>query len=147
MERITEKSWANLDPWECCGQDNFCKRGCHDQGGCTNGCIVPKIYARLAAYEDSGFMPNEISGKNMVSADNIPLTYDELRQYCHVCESQFEVKPLYIVRDKINAPHIVIHGWRGVKDVRFAYDNYGNEYSKTWWAYHNEPENGDKHEL
>lgn len=78
---------------------------------------------------------------------NIPLTYDELRQYCHVCESQFEVRPLYIVCDKINAPHIIIHGWRGVKDVRFAYDNYGSEYGKTWWAYHNEPEKGDKHEL
>lgn len=59
MERLTEQCWRNLDPWECCGQDNFCQRGCHDLGGCTNGCIVPKLYARLAAYEDTELDPEE----------------------------------------------------------------------------------------
>lgn len=53
MERLTDKYWRNFDPWECCGQDEFCIRGCHDQGGCTNGCIVPKLYCRLASYEDA----------------------------------------------------------------------------------------------
>lgn len=53
MERLTDKSWRNLDPWECCGQDKYCKRGCHDEGGCNNGCIVPKLYSRLARYEDA----------------------------------------------------------------------------------------------
>ena len=53
MERLTEKTWRNLDPWECCGQDDFCKRGCHDDGGCNNGCIVPKLYDKLAQYEDA----------------------------------------------------------------------------------------------
>ena len=62
MERLTSKYWRNLDPWEMCGQDNYCKRGCHDQGGCTKGCIVPRIYARLAAYEDTGPEPEEIIG-------------------------------------------------------------------------------------
>jgi hypothetical protein len=52
MERLTDKSWRNLDPWECCGQDQYCKRGCHEKGGCTNGCIVPKLYEKLAKYED-----------------------------------------------------------------------------------------------
>ena len=52
MERLTEKCWRNLDPWECCGQDKYCQRGCHDEGGCTNGCEVPKIYCKLAKYED-----------------------------------------------------------------------------------------------
>lgn len=52
MERITDKHWRNLDPWECCGQDKYCQRGCHEQGGCVNGCIVPKIYIKLAKYED-----------------------------------------------------------------------------------------------
>lgn len=52
MERLTDKEWRNFDPWECCGQDGFCKRGCHDSGGCNNGCIVPKLYKRLAQYED-----------------------------------------------------------------------------------------------
>ena len=62
MERLTSKYWRNLDPWEMCGQDNYCKRGCHDQGGCTKGCIVPRIYARLAVYEDTGLEPEEIKG-------------------------------------------------------------------------------------
>ena len=53
MERLTDKYWRNFDPWECCGQAEFCIRGCHDQGGCTNGCIVPKLYCRLASYEDA----------------------------------------------------------------------------------------------
>ena len=61
MERLTSKYWRNLDPWEMCGQDNYCKRGCHDQGGCTKGCIVPRIYARLASYEDSGLEPEDMS--------------------------------------------------------------------------------------
>jgi hypothetical protein len=52
MERLTDKCWRNFDPWECCGQDSYCKRGCHKKGGCMNGCIVPKLYARLAKYED-----------------------------------------------------------------------------------------------
>ena len=60
MERLTSKYWRNLDPWEMCGQDNYCKRGCHDQGGCTKGCIAPRIYARLAVYEDTGLEPEEI---------------------------------------------------------------------------------------
>lgn len=51
--RLTEKHWRNLDPWECCGQDRYCQRDCHGEGGCTNGCIVPKIYCRLAKYEDA----------------------------------------------------------------------------------------------
>lgn len=62
MERLTIKNWRNLDPWETCGQDNYCKRGCHEQGGCAKGCIVPRIYARLAAYEDTGLEPEEIKG-------------------------------------------------------------------------------------
>lgn len=61
MERLTDPCWKNLDPWECCGQDYFCKRGCHEEGGCTNGCIVPKIYVRLAAYEDTGLSPEKVS--------------------------------------------------------------------------------------
>ena len=60
MERLTSKYWRNLDPWEMCGQDNYCKRGCHEQGGCTKGCIVPRIYARLAAYEDTGLEPEDL---------------------------------------------------------------------------------------
>lgn len=57
MERLTNKAWRNFDPWECCGQDKYCQRGCHDPGGCTKGCIVPRLYARLGAYEDTGLEP------------------------------------------------------------------------------------------
>lgn len=57
MERLTNKAWRNFDPWECCGQDKYCQRGCHDLGGCTNGCIVPQLYARLGAYEDTRLTP------------------------------------------------------------------------------------------
>ena len=57
MERLTDKAWRNFDPWECCGQDKYCQRGCHDPGGCTKGCIVPQLYARLGAYEDTRMTP------------------------------------------------------------------------------------------
>ena len=60
MERLTDKAWRNFDPWECCGQDKYCQRGCHDPGGCTKGCIVPQLYARLGAYEDTGLTPGEV---------------------------------------------------------------------------------------
>lgn len=61
MERLTNKAWRNFDPWECCGQDKYCQRGCHDPGGCTKGCIVPRLYARLGAYEDTDLTPEEVS--------------------------------------------------------------------------------------
>ena len=61
MERLTDKAWRNFDPWECCGQDKYCQRGCHDPGGCTKGCIVPQLYARLGAYEDTELTPEEVS--------------------------------------------------------------------------------------
>ncbi len=67
MKRLTETYWRNLDPWECCGQDDYCKRGCHDGGGCANGCIVPKTYFHLAAYENTGLTPEEVEA---VKADN-----------------------------------------------------------------------------
>lgn len=61
MERLTNKAWRNFDPWECCGQDEYCQRGCHDPGGCTKGCIVPQLYARLGDYEDTELTPEEVS--------------------------------------------------------------------------------------
>ena len=60
MERLTNKDWRNFDPWECCGQDKYCKRGCHDPGGCTKGCIVPRLYKRLGVYEDTGLTPESV---------------------------------------------------------------------------------------
>lgn len=57
MKRLTVEHWQNLDPWECCGQDNYCMRPNNKPGGCRNGCIVPKLYTRLAQYEDTGLSP------------------------------------------------------------------------------------------
>ena len=81
MERLTSKYWRNLDPWEMCGQDNYCKRGCHDQGGCTKGCIVPRIYARLAVYEDTGLEPEEIyEVRFLIAAQRDPQKLARLRE-------------------------------------------------------------------
>ena len=81
MERLTIKNWRNLDPWETCGQDNYCKRGCHEQGGCTKGCIVPRIYARLAAYEDTGLEPEEIyEVRFLIAAQRDPQKLARLRE-------------------------------------------------------------------
>ena len=52
MSRLTDECWRNLDPWECCGQNFHCSRKLNDDGGCINGCIVPKLYKHLAEYED-----------------------------------------------------------------------------------------------
>lgn len=86
-DRLTDKAWKNFDPWECCGQDNFCRRGCHDEGGCTNGCIVPKLYSRLASYEDIGVTPEEfiklqavVEAAKTIVKWSIPLYNPHLRQ-------------------------------------------------------------------
>ena len=63
MERLTIESWRNLDPWEMCGHDKDCTAGCHEQGGCNNGCIVPKLYKLLAKYEDTNLIPDDIKEK------------------------------------------------------------------------------------
>ena len=50
-ERLTIREWRNLDPWETCGDLMFnCTRAC-TRAGCK-GCIVPKLYAKLAKFED-----------------------------------------------------------------------------------------------
>ena len=51
-ERLTIREWQNLDPWECCGQYHYCARNPNEAGGCRKGCIVPKLYAKLAKFED-----------------------------------------------------------------------------------------------
>lgn len=83
MERLTNKFWRNFDPWECCGQDKYCQRGCHDPGGCTKGCIVPRLYERLAAYEDRGCAPEEVLPKD--KADEIALKLMRLADLESIC--------------------------------------------------------------
>ena len=76
MERLTNKDWRNFDPWECCGQDKYCQRGCHDPGGCTKGCIVPRLYARLGDYEDTELTPEEID-----------MDHEAAEQLRHLCRN------------------------------------------------------------
>lgn len=76
MERLTNKDWQNFDPWECCGQDKYCQRGCHDPGGCTKGCIVPRLYARLGDYEDTELTPEEID-----------MNHEAAEQLRHLCRN------------------------------------------------------------
>ena len=78
MERLTNKAWRNFDPWECCGQDKYCQRGCHDPGGCTKGCIVPQLYARSGAYEDTDLTPEEIDMDHEAA--------EQLRHLCRDCD-------------------------------------------------------------
>lgn len=53
MERLTKPDWKSLFLWECCGQTDFCLRGRDKEKECVN-CIVPKLYARVAMFEDAG---------------------------------------------------------------------------------------------
>lgn len=54
MERLTVNNLDKVcyDPWELCGMESYCTKGCHEAGGCTKGCDVLKMYRRLAEYED-----------------------------------------------------------------------------------------------
>ena len=58
--RLTDANWKNLAPYEYCGKLEYCGRRFTEPGGCVNGCIIPKLYARLAAFEDTGFCPSEV---------------------------------------------------------------------------------------
>lgn len=54
MERLTVNDLNKVcyDPWELCGMESYCTKGCHEEGGCAKGCEVLKIYRKLAEYED-----------------------------------------------------------------------------------------------
>jgi len=55
MERLTKDDLNKVcyDPWEICGMDKHCTKGCHEEGGCTGGCHILKIHLKLAEYEDA----------------------------------------------------------------------------------------------
>ncbi len=50
MERLTVNDLDKVcyDPWELCGMNSCCTKGCHDEGGCTKGCEILKMYRKLA---------------------------------------------------------------------------------------------------
>lgn len=119
MERLTEKCWRNLD---------------QDLGGGTGGCIVPKVYARLAAYEDTGLTPEEISA--LIPPPNAPLTLEELREMDGdavwvVPLNDFEILPANYL---VNA-----YAEQMVVDKFGAYLDF-EDYGKTWLAYRRKPE-------
>ena len=136
MERLTDKAWRNFDPWECCGQDKYCQRGCHDPGGCTKGCIVPQLYARLGAYEDTGLTPGEVksmqeehfSGLEMAKLHSALM---ELKKYQEAdrderlvvlpCQSGEHVFALLDDQTHVwecEVEHAVLDGWRKVFAIR-----------------------------
>lgn len=59
MERLTKPNWRDLSARDAC---------CLSAPGCAHGfvpavcdvCRVPRIYAALAAYEDTGLEPEQI---------------------------------------------------------------------------------------
>ena len=53
MERLTRTDWKEMVSMECCGQKDYCIRRREGENACLN-CIVPKLYVRVAAYEDTG---------------------------------------------------------------------------------------------
>ena len=121
MERLTEKCWRNLD---------------QDLGGGTGVCIVPKVYARLAAYEDTGLTPEEISA--LIPPPNDPLTLEELRE--------MDGEPVWVVPlndfDILPANYLVnAYAEQIVVDKFGAYLDF-EDYGKTWLAYRRRPEEG-----
>lgn len=54
MDRLTKNDLNEVcyDPWELCGMDEHCTKYCHEEGGCTKGCHILKMYRKLAEYED-----------------------------------------------------------------------------------------------
>ena len=87
-ERLTEVSWENLDPWETCKQDNYCARSCHEEGGCANGCPVPRLYRKLAEYEDLGLSPAEIKELQ----DQVEVLTDTVNMLSPLMMENFELK-------------------------------------------------------
>ena len=137
MERLTDKAWRNFDPWECCGQDKYCQRGCHDPGGCTKGCIVPQLYARSGAYEDTELTPQEVLSMKfewcamMDALNSIGGGYTRLRELAEAdragrvavlpCQSGEHVFALLDDQTHVwecEVEHAVLDGWRKVFAIR-----------------------------
>ena len=152
MERLTDKAWRNFDPWECCGQDKYCQRGCHDPGGCTKGCIVPQLYARLGAYEDTGLTPGEVksmqeehfSGLEMAKLHSALM---ELKKYQEAdrderlvvlpCQSGEHVFALLDGQKRVReceVKYAVLDGWLKVFYLA-PIDDPGNLYSAPFGAF------------
>lgn len=133
MKRLTDKYWRNFDPWECCGQDNFCQRGCHDPGGCANGCIVPRLYARLAAYEDTGLTTEEVSdlALQVKTLETIEAMYDGLGNPEHLRE---------LVRAEKDGRLVVLPCGENVELERDGYTFKADHWNHSLSAFRDAPE-------
>lgn len=112
MERLTVNDLNKVcyDPWELCGIGSYCKKGCHEEGGCTKGCHILKMYRKLAEYENL-----EEQGKL-------------LKLPCAVGDTVYEVQDLRkrIQPYTVIAVHISncgnLYGWE-LKDGKGVYSN------------------------
>lgn len=115
MERLTESDLNKVcyDPWELCGMDQYCSKGIYDEGGCTNGCHILKMYKKLAEYEDAeeqGFLlrlPCKIGDNVFCISSRYTLCseYGEERdEYnCQGCEAlECDSVKEYYIKDEIN---------------------------------------------
>ena len=142
MERLTNNAWRNFDPWECCGQDKYCQRGCHDPGGCTKGCIVPQLYARLGAYEDTGLTPGEVksmqeehfSGLEMAKLHSALM---ELKKY----QEADKDGRLVVLPCKVGD---TVYYWDGCQIIDYKVENFSVFDGNEWLMYgvHREKGNG-----
>lgn len=89
MERLTVNDLNKVcyDPWELCGMDSYCKKGCYEEGGCTKGCHILKMYRKLAEYEDL-----EEQGKLL----KLPCTVGDTVYRIEECGEITELEVLYI---------------------------------------------------
>ena len=60
MDRLTPKNWSDLSRGECCRMAAACVGpGLVNIDHCE-GCMLPRLYAKLAKYEDIGLQPEQI---------------------------------------------------------------------------------------
>lgn len=123
MDRLTVNDLNKVcyDPWELCGMDNYCKKGCHEEGGCTKGCHILKMYRKLAEYEDL-----EEQGRLL----KLPVSIGDT-----VYEISSKLLPLRIKNFEISADGIyanIVSDVYGYKFLRMTLniDNLG----KTWFV-------------
>lgn len=115
MERLTKNDLNRVcyDPWEICGMDKYCTKGCHEEGGCTRGCHILKAYRKLADYEDKAEqgllfsvlckigdtiykIPSDVNFKLNVLSDmhNLNRVYEQKVNRIEVCDDEGRI--LYI---------------------------------------------------
>ena len=60
MERLTSKNWRDLSPGDCCQIACDCTYLCFGDACPRVSCLLPRLYAKLARYEDTGLQPEQI---------------------------------------------------------------------------------------